>query len=42
MPYRSYTNTKKPIVFDMYQAGIIKRVLDLDSIEDLSWVVNRR
>jgi len=36
MPYHSYTNTKKPIAFDVYQVGIIKRVLDLVSIEGLS------
>jgi hypothetical protein len=37
MPYRSYTNTKKSIAFDVNQFGIIKRVLDLVGIEGLFW-----
>jgi len=41
MPYHSYTNTKKPILFDVYQVGIIKRVLDLVCIEGLFWVDKR-
>ena len=41
MPDCSHTNTKKPIVFDLYQVGIIKRILDLVCIEGILWVGNR-
>jgi len=42
MPYQYYVNTKKPIVFDVNQVGLIKRVLDLVSNEGLFWVGSRR
>ena len=42
MPDCSHNNTNKSIVFDVNQVGIIKRVLDLVSIEGLFWVGNRR